>query len=134
MSTAPAWRTGWESAVAMPSGLFHIVPPAVFHAFARRFVHVTPDPSRRPNDQRAGRHFHVLQHECPGSDDRTSTDSRAVEHDRSHADQAIVLDGAAVQDDAMADGYPTSHRARNPLVRVDHREILDVGLRTDRDP
>src|SRR5689334_15389963 len=46
---------------------------------------------------------------CAGSDERTCTheaaaaDARGVEHRRTHADQAQILDGAAVQDHAVAD-------------------------------
>ena len=61
-------------------------------------------------------------------------DADAIEEDRPHADQAVVLDGAAVQDDPMADGDPAPDRAGDPRVGVDHREVLDVRLVADRDP
>ena len=58
----------------------------------------------------------------------------AVEDDRPHADQAVVLDRAAVQDDPVADGHPLADGARHAGVGVDHRQVLDIGLVADRDP
>src|ERR1022692_830140 len=39
-----------------------------------------------------------------------------------------------MQDDAVADRDPAPHDARDAGVGMDHREVLDVRLFTDRDP
>src|SRR5208283_2154020 len=50
-----------------------------------------------------------------------------------HADQTFVLDDAAVQDHAVADGDAISDQAGNARVGVHHREILHVRPFADAD-
>ena len=49
------------------------------------------------------RHLHVVQHDGVGGHDRAGAHHDAVEHDRADADEAVVLDRAALEVDEVAD-------------------------------
>ena len=68
-----------------------------------------------------------------GGDQATLADHRAAEQHRAHADQAPVADAHAVQHAAVADGDVGADHVGRAGVGVDHREVLDVGARADRE-
>src|SRR5262245_5183756 len=74
--------------------------------------------SRRTNDHRIVGELLSLGDERTGSDQAIPPDARAIEHDRPHADQRIVSDRAAMQDDVVADHAITSDRQRETGVGV----------------
>src|SRR5947209_20592074 len=74
------------------------------HRSDLRRIERADHPRRRAQYQRMfGKLFSFGDHRA-GADDAAAADPRAVHHDRSHADQRPLLDGAAVQDDVVADG------------------------------
>src|SRR5262249_15285912 len=54
--------------------------------------------------------------------------------DRPHADHAVILHGAAVEDGPVAYRDPAADDAGDPRVGVDHAQVLDVRLVADLDP
>ena len=74
-------------------------------AAARRSSSVTfPHYTRRSaDDQAAGLEPFALGHQSASADDTLALDHRAVQNPCAHADQAIVGDGAAVEDCLVAD-------------------------------
>src|SRR4051794_31155509 len=111
-------RIDGESPVAMASGLVDVMPPAMLHPLPSLLVHRAYDSRRRADDERSGGDLHILQQQGTRTDHRAAPDPDAIQEDRTHSDQAIVLDGATVQDDPMADGHPVPDGARNSRVGV----------------
>src|SRR5262245_47956657 len=103
----------------MPLGLLDVMPPAMFEAARYRLVHGTNDLRRESEDDRARRNIHPLKQHRTRTNNRSPADAGAVENDRPHPDQAIVLNGTTVQDDAVADGHPLADHARYAWVGVD---------------
>src|ERR1700687_4829746 len=58
---------------------------------------------RRADDERFVREALAFGDECAGADQAIFADTRPVEQDRAHADQAVGANGAAMQDDIVAD-------------------------------
>ena len=86
------------------------------------------------HDQRARRHDHALGQQRPGRDDRITPHDGAVEDDRAHADQDPVLDRAAMDERAVADGHLVTDVGRvRPPHHVHHGAVLDVGAGADAD-
>ena len=63
----------------------------------------------------------------------TSAPDRAVEDDRAHADEHLVLDGAGMEDGGVADGDQFTHVAAEVVGEVDDGVVLDIGARADND-
>src|SRR5690349_6092549 len=60
--------------------------------------------------------------------------TRAVQKDRTHPDQALVVDRAAVDHGAMSDRHVVANRRRvRPIHHVDHNRVLDIGAPADTD-
>src|SRR5262249_61014932 len=68
------------------------------------------------------------------ADQAVAADLHAVEHDRAHADQAVVGDRAAVQNHGMADGASCTDRERKADVGVQDAVLLNVRTFADLDP
>ena len=60
-------------------------------------------------------------------------DPDAVEQDAAHADQALVLDGAAMQDHPVPHADPPADDARHVVVHVHDGAVLQIGLGADHD-
>src|SRR5262249_20664298 len=74
------------------------------------------------------------RYQGPGGDHGAWPDHRAVEHDRADADEAAMLQPAAVQARAVADGDVVADLGGVLVERdVDHRAVLNVGARADAD-
>src|SRR5439155_12812687 len=50
-----------------------------------------------------------------------------------HADQAVVLDGAPVQNGAVPHPDPRPDSRREPFIHVHDRAVLEIGVLTDND-
>ena len=59
--------------------------------------------------------------------------TRVIEHGRSHPDQGVVADRAAMQDRVVAYGASGPDAERRPTVRVEKRRFLDIGRLADVD-
>src|SRR5207244_4321627 len=69
-----------------------------------------------------------------GSYESALADLGTVHDDGADSDQRPVADVAAVQDDAVADSDAVADDGREAArVDVDHRVVLDVGVRADAD-
>jgi hypothetical protein len=119
-------------ASAMAPGLVDIMPPTVLDPFSHCFVDGSHNPTRNANHQRPGRYLGSLDHDGSRTDHRAAADPRVIEYDRTHPDQAFVLNRTTVQDDPVAHDHSAADRAGNSRVGVDHRKILNVGLCADR--
>jgi hypothetical protein len=89
-------------------------------------------------------HF-AFAHDLAGRDQRAGTDEtvflhhRAVQHDRAHADQRRVLDGAGVDHRLVADGHvladaggePAQLGVRAVVAHVHDAAVLDIRPRAD---
>lgn len=122
-----------DAPLAMPTRLVHVMPPCALYPSSQRIVHRSHDPRRDADHQRARGDVHPFGEQRPGPDHRPRPHSDTVQHDRPHPNERLVLDRAAVEDRPMPHTYPSTDRARHSFVDVDHAEILDVGLVTDRD-
>jgi hypothetical protein len=127
-------RNERKFASLMPSGLLDVMPPSVVDSHTHRLVHFSHDLTGHPQDQRAGRDFRPFDQDRSGPDYRASSDSDTVQKDCSHADQALVLDDAAVEDDPVPHRDPAADDAGDAWIGVDHRDILDVRLVANLDP
>src|SRR5690606_14642483 len=84
-------------------------------------------------------HDLARRHQRAGADEAVLLDHDAVEQDRAHADEAGVGDAAGVDDGLVADGDILADHggeAAEPGVRaivadVDDGAVLDVGARAD---
>lgn len=76
----------------------------------------------------ARRDDRAFGHNSAGANNTSSADYCIVQDNRADANKAIVLDFGAVDDGAMADGYPLANRAGNSEVGVEDGAVLDVGV------
>src|SRR4030095_245399 len=85
-------------------------------------------------DDEAARFEHLpFGHQRPGADDALRADHRSVQNPCTHADQGLILDGAAMKDRLMADGYPGTERQRRPGIAVADCSVLEIGLVAEDD-
>ncbi len=69
-----------------------------------------------------------------GGDHRAAFDHRPIEYLRPHADEAIILYGAAMDDAAMADGYVrTDIGSELTAGDMDNGSVLNIGPLADAD-
>ena len=88
--------------------------------------------ARAAHHERPRRHVHAFDEQRPGGDDRLRPDVRSVQQDRAHADQALILDGAPVDDRAVPDRHVVAHGRRMRILHhVDDRAVLHVGAAAD---
>ena len=84
--------------------------------------------------QAAWGNFSFFQEQRAGGNDAARADFYAVEDDRTHADEAAGLDGAAVQRDAVAYGNVVTEDQRIFVAHdVENATVLDIGARADAD-
>jgi hypothetical protein len=79
----------------------------------------------------AGRNFGPFGHNAADGDNRSFADLRAVHHDGSHSDQAIVLDGRTVHDRPVTECDAIAKCARKTFVGVQDAAILHIRLPAD---
>jgi hypothetical protein len=117
----------------VPSSQFDIVLPVTLNAGTERVTHLADDPSRNTEHQRPRRYFQSLSQYGTGSYHGPPADPDAIQEDRSHSDEALIFDDAAMENGPMANADATANGARHPVVHMDHTEILDVGFVADLD-
>src|ERR1041384_5833587 len=105
--TSQTWSGGREPSRPMPLGLRHIMLPRLANPLLQPALHPPPPPRGAPP---------------PPPPAAPRPDSRPVEQHAPHADQAVVLDGAAVQDRAVphADAGADAHRGPRSVHHTSH--------------
>src|SRR5437764_10395304 len=82
---------------------------------------------RRPHPQRPRFDNGLFWYQSPRCDYRSRSNMRAIQNDRSHSDEATVLDGAAMQCDRMSDRDILAQEDAVPLLHsVQHAAVLHV--------
>ena len=90
--------------------------------------HLADRLGRDPHHQPPRRHDLARRHQGARADLGALLDHRAVQHDGADADPRVVLDGAGVDDGAVADRHAGAHDAREPGRDVEDRAVLDVRV------
>ena len=80
-----------------------------------------------PEGDRARRHLHVVQHHGVGGHDPARVHHDAVQHDGPDADEAPVLDGAALEVGQVTDHAVVADDGRRLVGGVEHGAVLDRG-------
>ena len=75
----------------------------------------------------------ALGHERARADEAVLPDDGAVQDDRADADEGVLADGAAVQHHQVADAHVPLEHDRDAAVGVDHRAVLHVHVLAERD-
>src|SRR5205085_1263125 len=92
------------------------------------------DPGGNAGEEGSRRNARPLQHHAPGAHQRFLAEDAPVEEDRSHADEAAILDPRAVQDDAVSHGDLLAHLDRRAAAgEVENAGVLDVAAPPDTD-
>ncbi len=107
---------------------------AVIHVFLRPpfqsrplfFRELANNFGRRAQHERTGRNFCSLRHQRLGTDQRLPADHRAIQNDRTHANQNFVAHFAGVNNRGVTHGDPIAQEAREIICQVQHRVVLDV--------
>ncbi len=98
--------------------------------FERAF---SDDPCGSSHHELTGRDDGSFRDDRACGDNTPRTDHRTVKDDRSYPDEDIVLDRRTVNNRAMTERYAMTDRAREPWIRVDHTQVLNVRRFTDTD-
>ena len=117
----------------MGSRFLDIVSPGRRDPVCQGRIYLAHDSTRNSHDQGAGWYLHPFGHHSACRDHAARPDRYPVEQDAAHCDEAIITDGAAVQDDAMPYADPPPDRARHALIDVYDRAVLNIGLGPDHD-
>src|SRR5665213_532234 len=98
-------------------------------------------PRRAAGPELAGGNAAAGSQHRPGGEHRAALDLAAVHHDRAKADEAAVVEPAAVDHREMADQDVVADDRVEPLLQprlrrfdLDDGPVLDVGARADPDP
>jgi hypothetical protein len=87
----------------------------------------------RTHIQGARRDHRIRQYQGARSYNRAFADSGVIQNHRAHADEAMILDGATVQNGTMPYGDPIADYHGGTCIGVDHCSILEVAVRTYAD-
>ena len=98
----------------------------VFRQFASHLCWDSRDEGARRDDG-------ALKHDSARRHERASPDDRAIEHRCVHADEAVILNRAAMNDRAVADAHARADRRRNPRVAMHDNIVLQVTACAERD-
>ena len=89
---------------------------------------------RRAKDQAVGWDDGLFRDQRPGSHDGVFSNHGAIHNDGAHADQHTILNCAAVEYHAVADGHLVTDDQRMDIVGdMEHTEVLHVGPVSDSD-
>jgi hypothetical protein len=116
------------------TGLIDVVPPTAFEAGSGGVIDFADDTGGKAEDHGIGGNLHSLSQDRAGADDRAGPDMDAVEQDRTHADQAVVLDRASMKNHAMTGGDPRTDRARQTRIGMNHGQVLNIRCFAYGDP
>lgn len=99
----------------------------------RFFPQGAHDLSRHSQHHAAGGDYGPLGHNCPRAYHRSSADDRAIQYNRTHADEAVILHRAGVEDGAVPHGDELSHVAAAAYVDVQAGVVLYIAAAADDD-
>src|SRR5439155_9880399 len=95
--------------------------------------HRSCDTCRHADHERARRYAGAFGHDRTRCYDTARPDVDTVEEHASHADQAVVLDGASMQNGAVPHPDPRADPRREPCVHVHDRAVLEIAVLADHD-
>ena len=75
--------------------------------------------------------MHLLGHECVSADNAAATNHRAIKDGGSHADEAVVLHRAGMQNRAVAHRHEVADDDGQILSQMDDATILEVRALAD---
>src|SRR5256714_1290436 len=116
-----------EPARAMPLGFRHVVFPCEADPLPQRVVHPARHPRRHAHEQRPRRHPGSLRHHGARRYDAPRAYVDVVHENAAHADQAVVLDRATVEDGTVAHADPGPDPCGPSFVHMHDRPVLEVG-------
>jgi hypothetical protein len=91
-------------------------------------------PGWNPRSESAWRNDGMLRNYGAGGDDAALADAAIVQDGGSHADDAHILDHAAVNGGVVADGDPVAHDDRMEVaLAMEDGAVLDIGVGADAD-
>src|SRR6185437_6379078 len=85
------------------------------------------------HDHRAVGNLAVGGYQRTGSDDALAPNARAIQHDGTITDQALIADVTTVQHHQVTDGAIAADVERLPRIRVQHAAVLHVAARANLD-
>ncbi len=80
----------------------------------------------RSHDERPRRNVNTTRDKCMRADDTSFTNDRAIKDSRPHADEAVVLHGAGMEDRAMTDRDELAHAYWEIIREMNHATVLNV--------
>jgi len=95
-------------------GLRHIVLPGRPDAVAESVVDGAGNPGWDTHEHGAGRYAQPFRDHGTRRDHAAGTDMDPVQEHAAHANEALILDRAAMEDDPVPDPHPSADRGRTP--------------------
>lgn len=97
------------------------------------FVQGFDNLGRNAGNQGIRRYDGALGYNGTGSNDRAVTDYSTVKYGRMHADEAVVFNGAGMQQSAVAYSYIITDDAGVVISNVQHAVVLDIAVAANLD-
>ena len=91
------------------------------------------DACRDADDQAPGLKYLAFRDQRSSADDTLRANHRTIQDPRTHADQRLILDRAAVEDRLVPDRDPGADGERSARVRMADRAVLKVTVGADDD-
>ncbi len=88
-------------------------------------------PRRTPQYHTPRRHHHSLRHQRIRPNNRLRAYQCSIQDRRAHSNQALILDGAGVDDRGVADRDMATEDAGEIISEVQHRVVLNVRIVAD---
>src|SRR5690606_23281577 len=114
-------------------GILNVMRRAHLQHFLLIVVQLTLDLAGRAHNHRTIRYFHTFRNQRIGTNQTMLADPGTVKHDRVYANQRIIADITTVQHHFVAHGNAPADGQRQARIGVQHRTILNIGFRTNRD-
>ena len=87
----------------------------------------------RTDSEGTGRNLPVLPYHRTGADDTVVTNLATIKQDGSHADQAVVANGATMQGDVMPHGDVIANHNGVSATGMHHRVVLNIASLAEDD-
>ena len=97
------------------------------------FVQGFDNLGRNAGNQGIRRYDGAFGYNSAGSNDRAVADYSAVKYGRMHADEAVVFNGAGMQQSAVAYSYIITDDAGVVISNVQHAVVLDIAVAANLD-
>ena len=97
------------------------------------FVQGFDNLGRNAGNQGIRRYDGAFGYNSTGSNDRAVADYSAVKYGRMHADEAVVLNGAGMEQSAVAYSYIITDDAGVVISNVQHAVVLDIAVAANLD-